>query len=76
MNSQIPASKGISSRHHGSDGAYVLVVTPIHDFSLLAAVPDSARGLHVDDPNLALGNLVDLVQSEAAAYISAHRPPA
>jgi len=59
-----------------SDGANVLIVTQIHDGSLLTAVPNSAWGLHVDDPNLALGNLVDLVQSEAAAYISAHRPPA
>ena len=59
-----------------SDGANVLMVTQIHDGSLLTAVPDSAWGLHVDDPNLALGNLVDLVQSEAAAYISAHRPTA
>jgi hypothetical protein len=52
------------------------MVTPIHDGSLLTAVPDSAWGLHVDDPNLAAGNLVDLVQSVAAAYISAHRPAA
>ena len=48
----------------------------IHDGSFLAAVPNPAWGLHVDDPNLALGNLVDLVQSEAAAYTSAHRSPA
>jgi hypothetical protein len=54
----------------------VLIVTQIHDGSLLTAVPDSAWGLHVDDPNLAAGNLVDLVQSVAAAYISAHRPAA
>ena len=59
-----------------SDGANVLMVTQIHDGSLLTAAPNPAWGLHVDDPNLALGNLVDLVQSETAAYISAHRPPA
>lgn len=59
-----------------SNGANVLIVTPIHDGSLLTAVPDPAWGLHVDDPNLALGNLVDLVQSEASAYIAAHRPGA
>jgi hypothetical protein len=59
-----------------SNGANVLMVTPIHNGSLLTAVPNSAWGLHVDDPNLALGNLVDLVRSQAAAYISAHRPPA
>ncbi len=59
-----------------SDGANVLMVTPIHDGSFLTAAPNQAWGLHVDDPNLALGNLIDLVQSEAAAYTSAHRPPA
>ena len=59
-----------------SDGANVLMVTPIHNGSFLTAVPDPAWGLHVDDPNLALGNLVDLVQSEASAYLSAHRPSA
>jgi len=63
-----------SARCVKSNGANVLMVTPIHDGSLLTAVPNSAWGLHVDDPNLALGNLVDLVQSEAAAYISPHRP--
>ena len=59
-----------------SNGANVLVVTPIHNGAFLTAVPDPAWGLHVDDPNLALGNLVDLVQSEASAYITAHRPAA
>jgi hypothetical protein len=28
--------------------------------------------LHVDDPNLALGNLVALVQSQAEVYLKAH----
>ena len=36
-----------------------------------SAYPDAAWGLHVDDPNLAMGNLVALVQSEAAAFLRA-----
>jgi len=55
-----------------SNGANVLMVTPINNGPALSAVPDDDWGLHVDDPNLALGNLVDLVQSEAAAYVGAH----
>jgi len=54
-----------------SDGANVLIVTQIHDGSLLTAVPDSAWGLHVDDPNLAMGNLVQLMHSQATAYLNA-----
>ncbi len=65
-----------SARCVKSNGANVLIVTPIHDGSFLTAVPNQAWGLHVDDPNLALGNLVDLVQSEATDYTSAHRPSA
>lgn len=53
-------------------GAGVLMVTPINDGSSLTASPTPAWGLHVDDPNLALGDLVNLVQSEASAYLSAH----
>ncbi len=34
--------------------------------------PGASWGLHVDDPNLAMGNLVDLVGSQAAAYLSLH----
>jgi hypothetical protein len=36
----------------------------------LEAAPDAAWGLHLDDPNLALGNLVAIVQAEAAAYMA------
>jgi hypothetical protein len=55
-----------------SNGATVLMVTPMNNAPTLTAFPDAQWGLHVDDPNLALGNLVGLVQSEASAYIEAH----
>jgi hypothetical protein len=48
------------------------MVTPMNNAPTLTAFPDAQWGLHVDDPNLALGNLVGLVQSEASAYIEAH----
>jgi hypothetical protein len=55
-----------------SNGATVLMVTPTNNAPPLAPFPDAQWGLHVDDPNLALGNLVELVHSEAVAYIDAH----
>ena len=36
--------------------------------------PDARWGLHVDDPNLAMGNLVQIVQSEATSYVKASAP--
>jgi hypothetical protein len=55
-----------------SDGSAVLVVKPVNGGSPLLTVPNAAWGLHVDDPNLALGNLVALVQSQAEVYLKAH----
>lgn len=55
----------------GEDGTNVLIIgTTTRAAPTLAPVPDAAWGLHVDDPNLALGNLVDIVQLEARAYQS------
>jgi len=48
-------------------GANVLLVTPLAGAPLLAARPTPAWGLHFFDVNIALGNLVALVRSEAAA---------
>jgi hypothetical protein len=53
-----------------SDGYHVLIVHRTGQVPALSATPDAAWGLHVDDPNLAMGNLVDLVRSEASAYLS------
>ena len=38
----------------------------------LTATPDSDWGPHVDDLNLTMGNLVELVRSEAGVYLSEH----
>ena len=50
-------------------GANVLLVTPRQGAPKLSSYPDASFGLHVDDPNLALGNLVALVASEATAFV-------
>ena len=53
-----------------SNGDLVLKVSPLDHAPALTAAPTAAWGLHLDDPNLALGNLVELVQSEATAYLT------
>jgi hypothetical protein len=55
----------------GADGTDVLIVSSVTSAApALTPVPDAAWGLHVDDPNLALGNLVGIVEQEARAYQS------
>ena len=54
------------------NGANVLKVVARPGAPTLSPFPDSAWGLHVDDSNLAMGNLVALVRSEAVAYLRAH----
>jgi hypothetical protein len=61
-----------SARCETTDGARVLRVSAQRRAPPLSPLPDAAWGLHVDDPNLAMGNLVALVHEEAASYISAH----
>ena len=61
-----------------SDGANVLMVMPIHNGSFLTAVPNPAWGLHVDDPNLALGTsliLCDLRRPLTSARTGLPREP-
>jgi hypothetical protein len=49
-------------------GGNVLQVTPRNGAPALRPIPDGRWGLHVFDANIALGNLLAVVQSEAAAY--------
>ena len=51
---------------------YLLVQSTVPDAPHLTATPNAAWGLHVDDPNIEMGNLVQLVQSEASSYIGSH----
>ena len=59
-----------------SKQASVLLVTASGHAPQLSPAPDAAWGLHIDDPNLALGNLVAIVQSEGRAYAASHPPSA
>ena len=51
-----------------ADDAHVLQVTPVGGAPHLNAVPDATWGLHLVDANIALGNLVSVVQSQIEAY--------
>ncbi|HEY1635294.1 MAG TPA: DUF3089 domain-containing protein [Acidimicrobiales bacterium] len=51
-----------------SGGANVLEVTPTGSAPRLTPEPDPTWGLHLVDVNIALGNLVSLVQQEEIAY--------
>jgi hypothetical protein len=56
-----------------SHGYRVLMVKRVGDAPRLLASPTAAWGLHVDDPNLAMGDLVQLVKSEIASYTTTTR---
>jgi len=51
-----------------ADDAHVLQITPVGGAPHLNAVPDATWGLHLVDANIALGNLVSVVQTQIAAY--------
>jgi DUF3089 family protein len=53
-------------------GASVLQVTPLRGAPTPKASPDPTWGLHLMDVNVALGNLVDLVRVQGAAYARRH----
>jgi hypothetical protein len=52
-----------------SNGANVLMLSPIGAARTLTPSPDPSWGLHLADGNIALGNLVDDVRAEAKAYL-------
>jgi hypothetical protein len=49
-------------------GADVLQVTALDGAPQLKASPDATWGLHLTDANLPLGNLLDLIRAQTAAY--------
>ncbi len=53
-------------------GAHVLEITPRDGAPVIHPSPDPSWGLHLVDGNIALGNLVGVVHTEASAYTRAH----
>ncbi len=58
-----------TGRCEQSNGANALMVQPIGRARRLNASPTPDWGLHLADANLPLGDLVDLVRQQAAAYL-------
>lgn len=67
---------GVSGVCVSRKGLHVLVVHVSGSTPGLRAFPDAAFGLHDDDPNIAMGNLVQLVRSQASTYLDSHLSPA
>lgn len=65
---------GYSARCVTRNGRHILMVWSNGRVPSLAT-HDASFGLHVDDLNLAMGNLVQLVRSQAAAYLASQDPP-
>ena len=53
-------------------GAHVLEITPRNGAPLIHPSPDATWGLHLVDANIALGNLIGVVHSQAVAYGRSH----
>lgn len=58
-----------SARCSSANNANVLEITPLHGAAKPAPSPTPAWGLHLIDANIALGNLIAIVDAEASAYV-------
>jgi hypothetical protein len=59
-----------SARCSTAGGASVLELTALHGAQVATPSPDPTWGLHLLDANIALGNLVGLVKTEADAWVA------
>jgi hypothetical protein len=57
-------------------GANVLLARPLDGARVLTPSPDPGWGLHLADVNLPLGDLVELVERQAARYVEVRGRPA
>jgi pimeloyl-ACP methyl ester carboxylesterase len=63
-----------TGRCETSNGANVLMLSPVGDARMLNPSPDDTWGVHLVDLNIALGNLVKIVGVESASWRLDHRP--
>jgi hypothetical protein len=63
--------RAYSARCSSANNAHVLEITPLHGAVKPAPSPTPVWGLHLLDANIALGNLITIVDDEAAAYVRA-----
>jgi hypothetical protein len=60
--------RAYSGRCSRADGAGVLQVRAAGDVFQLVPLPDASWGVHLADPNIAMGNLASLVKRQIARY--------
>ena len=65
-----------SGRCESVGNANVFMIEPIGSARRLNPSPDASWGLHLADVNIALGELMNVVASQAAAYVAEPRGPA
>ena len=65
----ISVNGGYDGHCSSADGAFVLQIEAERHAPQLNPVPDATWGLHLVDANIALGNLIALVQDEAGAFV-------
>jgi hypothetical protein len=62
-----------TGRCETSNGANVLMISPVDGARHLDPSPDDSWGVHLVDVNLALGNLTTIVGAQARTWLAAHR---
>jgi hypothetical protein len=66
--------RSYTARCEDSNGAHVLEIRARHGAQTPTPAPTPAFGLHLLDANIALGNLIAIVNSESKAYLAhSHR---
>ncbi len=65
---------GYNGQCSSANGANVLQIAGVPGAPVLRPVPDATWGLHLVDANIALGNLVDLVDEQADAFVKENKP--
>jgi hypothetical protein len=68
----IHVPRSYRARCSSAGGANVLQISPLNGAPTPKASPDPTWGLHLMDANIALGNLVQLVRVQGAAYARRH----
>jgi hypothetical protein len=65
-----------TGRCETSNGANVLMISPVEGARRLEPSPDDTWGVHLVDVNIALGNLTAVVGAQERAWLAARRPGA
>ena len=68
----VSSSGAFTAQCSSAGGANVLQITPQRGAPLIHPSPDASWGLHLVDGNIALGNLIGVVHSQALAYSHTH----